>query len=39
VFDKTGKPTEDKGHIDDGIPVWGLPAVVADSDGKFLIIH
>jgi hypothetical protein len=39
VFDKTGKPTEEKGRIDDGIPVWGLPTVVADADGKFLIIH
>src|SRR5712692_1501826 len=39
VFDKTGKPTEEKGCIDDGIPVWGLPAVVAKPDGSFLIIH
>src|SRR2546428_9548622 len=23
VFDKTGKPTEKKGRVDGGIPVWG----------------
>jgi hypothetical protein len=38
VFDKNGKPTGDKGRVDDGIPVWGLPTVVA-TDGGFTIIH
>jgi hypothetical protein len=38
VFDKTGKPTGEKGRVDDGIPVWGLPAVVA-TDRGFAIIH
>jgi hypothetical protein len=39
VFDKKGNPTDEKGRLADGIPVWGLPAVVVDLDGKFLIIH
>jgi hypothetical protein len=38
VFDKAGKPTEEKGRIERGIPVWGLPTVVA-MDGGFAIIH
>jgi hypothetical protein len=38
VFDKSGKPTEEKGRVDGGIPVWGLPTVVA-TDGGFTIIH
>jgi hypothetical protein len=38
VFDKTGKPSEEKGRMDRGIPVWGLPTVVATDEG-FTIIH
>ena len=38
VFDRSGKPTEGKGRVDAGIPVWGLPTVVA-SDAGFTIIH
>jgi hypothetical protein len=38
VFDKSGKPTEDKSRVDGAIPVWGLPTVVA-TDGGFTIIH
>ena len=38
VFDKSGKPTEERGRVDGGIPVWGLPTVVA-TDGGFTIIH
>src|SRR5262249_18590424 len=38
VFDKDGQPTAEKGRLDDGIPVWGLPAVV-DTNGDFTIIH
>ena len=38
VFDKTGKPTAEKGRVEDGIPVWGLPTVVATAQG-FTIIH
>jgi hypothetical protein len=38
VFDKSGKPTEERGRIDGGIPVWGLPTVVA-AGGGFTVIH
>src|SRR4051812_22902328 len=38
VFDDNGKPTAG-GRDDAGIPVWGLPAAVADRDGRFIIIH
>jgi hypothetical protein len=38
VFDKNGKPTKETGRIDGGIPVWGLPTVVA-TGGGFTIIH
>jgi hypothetical protein len=38
VFDKNSKPTDEKGRIDDGIPVWGLPTAVA-TGGGFTIIH
>jgi hypothetical protein len=38
VFDKNGRPTADKGRIERGVPVWGLPTVVAQNGG-FLIIH
>jgi hypothetical protein len=38
VFDKTGEPTEQKGRVDSGIAVWGLPAVVV-TDGGFTILH
>jgi hypothetical protein len=39
VFDRDGKPTSDRGRIKNGIPTWGLPAVVAMPDGRFTIIH
>ena len=38
VFDEAGKPTEESGRVEGGIPVWGLPTVVA-TDGGFMIIH
>lgn len=38
VFDKDGKATADKGRIERGIPVWGLPTAVA-TDGGFTILH
>jgi hypothetical protein len=38
VFDKSGEPTKEKGRLDSGIPVWGLPTVVATDKG-FTIIH
>jgi hypothetical protein len=39
MYDAAGKPTADQGRIDGGIPVWGLPTVVATPEGGFLIIH
>jgi hypothetical protein len=38
VFDKEGKATTDKGRIERGVPVWGLPTVVA-MDGGFTLFH
>jgi len=39
VFDATGRPTDEKGRVRNGIPVWGLPTAVARPDGGFAIIH
>jgi hypothetical protein len=39
VFDAAGRPTGERGRIEGGIPVWGLPAAVAGPDGRFLLIH
>jgi hypothetical protein len=38
MFDKNGKPTDERARVDGGIPVWGLPAVVSGPNG-FVIIH
>jgi hypothetical protein len=38
VYDKSGKPSRERGRVEDGIPVWGLPTVVATDEG-FLLIH
>ena len=38
IYDNKGNPTDDKGRVVGGIPIWGLPTVVPDGDG-FLIIH
>ena len=39
VYDASGKPSGHTGRVVDGIPVWGNAAVVAQPDGRFLIIH
>jgi len=39
VFDRMGRPTDEKGRVEGGIPVWGMPTVVARPDGSFLIVH
>jgi hypothetical protein len=39
IFNASGSATREMGRIEDGIPVWGLPAVVALSDGGFVIFH
>lgn len=38
VYDQSGKPTGEGGRVDHGIPVWGLPTVVA-AGGGFTVIH
>ncbi|MEP7338415.1 MAG: hypothetical protein ABI977_11825 [Acidobacteriota bacterium] len=38
VFDRDGKPTEDKGIAPD-VPVWGLATVVAEAGGNFTIVY
>ncbi len=38
VYDKAGNPIE-SGDRAGAIPVWGLPAVVAEADGRFTILH
>jgi hypothetical protein len=39
VFDRDGKPTGEAGKLRGGIPVWGLPTVVAGPFGGFTIFH
>jgi hypothetical protein len=39
IFDASGRPTEIKGHVDRGIPVWSLPTVVTRPDGGFTIVR
>jgi hypothetical protein len=38
VYDKNFTP-RDAGRRPGAIPVWGLPAVVAEADGRFTIFH
>ncbi len=39
VFDASGKPTDEKGRVADGVPIWGLVAAIAKPDGSFVIFH
>ena len=39
VFDRSGRPTDEKGRVEGGVPVWGLATVVARPDGGFTIIR
>lgn len=39
VFDRSGRPTDEKGRVEGGVPVWGLVSVVARPDGGFTIIR
>jgi len=38
VFGTNGRPTGERGRVDGGAPVWGLPTAVATPDG-FVLIH
>lgn len=39
VYDGQGRPTAQRGRREGAIPVWGLPAAVAQPDGTFVIVH
>jgi hypothetical protein len=39
IFDPSGRPTREGGRLENGVPVWSLPAVVARPDGGFTIFH
>jgi hypothetical protein len=39
VYDKDGQPTGEAGRRDGAIPVWSLPAVITEADGRFTIVH
>ena len=39
IFDRSGRATREMGRVNDGIPVWSLPSVVALADGRFVIVH
>jgi hypothetical protein len=39
VFDRHGRPTDERGRVENGIPVWGLVTVAARPDGRFTILH
>jgi hypothetical protein len=39
IFDRSRRATRAMGRVNDGIPVWSLPSVVALPDGRFMIIH
>ena len=38
LYDEAGKPIGAEGHAN-GVPVWGLPSIVADRDGNFTILY
>jgi hypothetical protein len=39
LFDKTGRPTTDRGRVANGIPTWSLPTAVVGNDGRLTIVH
>jgi hypothetical protein len=39
VYDKAGKATAESGRRQGALPVWGLPTVIAEPDGRFTIMH
>jgi len=39
LYDKAGKPATEKGRVEGGIPVWGLPAAVSHPNGRFTLLH
>lgn len=39
LYDREGNATAESGRRTGAIPVWGLPAAVAEVDGRFTIYH
>jgi hypothetical protein len=39
VFDGTGRPLGQRGRVEGGIPVWGVPTVAASPTGQVVIVH
>lgn len=39
LYDKAGNPVGKMGNRPGAVPVWGLPAAVAEADGSFTILH
>jgi hypothetical protein len=39
VFDRSGRPTPERGRVEGGISMWSLATVVSRPDGGFTIIH
>jgi hypothetical protein len=39
VFTVDGQPIDEPGRLEGGVPVWGLPTVVARPDGGFTIVR
>jgi hypothetical protein len=38
LFDKSGKPLDEKGR-QDGVPVWSFGAAYAKEDGSFVVLY
>jgi hypothetical protein len=38
VYNNAGQPTQEKGRTD-GVPVWGVPSAVGQSDGGFILMY
>jgi hypothetical protein len=39
LYDSQGRPLPQKGRVEGGIPVWGLPSAVGRRDGGFTLVH
>jgi hypothetical protein len=39
LFDREGRPMEEKGRMEGAVPAWGLAAAVTSADGRFMIIY
>ena len=39
LYDSSGKPLPGGSGRAEGLPAWGVPAVVAGPDGKFVVIY